>query len=331
MKQVFTFIAAAFLLVVVGCQPKTGNNNDTTESSVTQPEQSVMTPIALKDCNLAFTSTSDMVFLANADSNAVAPFDVEKDTVFNYVFVTDLNRFYYTVKTNNTLKLRYIDFNDETVVPHDVIDWGKTPQDCFSETDGLPAKLIYKNNSLYIACDFDWDSYNFSRAMVYDLTTNTLRKSKLTNNSNEYMDLITSNNDEGSDSFSMQNQQYYYKMNGKKVCLSDKIDFNSLVSDPDYAEPREFFYPAISPDGKRVCYGVMVEMGDLGHGPYCIANLDGSGQKALKGTDLSNSYKPKWTESGSLVFISDTLLNVIRPAQSEPEVLYDRTKMFVIK
>ena len=48
----------------------------------------------------------------------------------------------------------------------------------------------------------------------------------------------------------------------------------------------------------------MIEMGDLGHGPYSIANKDGSNQMILTQTDISES-NPVWLKNNKIVFIGD--------------------------
>ncbi len=60
----------------------------------------------------------------------------------------------------------------------------------------------------------------------------------------------------------------------------------------------------LSPDETKILYGTMIEMGDLGHGPYCIANKDGSNQMILKQTDISDR-NPVWLKNNKIVFKGD--------------------------
>jgi hypothetical protein len=89
--------------------------------------------------------------------------------------------------------------------------------------------------------------------------------------------------------------------------LSDKLNFEVLrkKENEDYWEDTDFSRFTFSPDETKVFFGTMVEMGDLAHGPYCIANADGSNQMMLEMTDIGSSKSPLWLKSNSLAFIDN--------------------------
>ncbi len=102
-------------------------------------------------------------------------------------------------------------------------------------------------------------------------------------------------------------ENLYYTRNKIKVCLTDKLDFEVLrgKENEDYWVETDFNSFMLSPDETKILYGTMIEMGDLGHGPYSIANANGSNQMILKGTDIADSKKPVWLKNNSVVFIDN--------------------------
>ena len=86
------------------------------------------------------------------------------------------------------------------------------------------------------------------------------------------------------------------------VGISDQINFKDFVSDPEYYSEPEFEFRSIDPTRRFAAYAAYIEWGDLGHGPLCIASLDGKKQMALKGTDVAD-LTFGWLPDGSLLYI----------------------------
>ena len=86
-------------------------------------------------------------------------------------------------------------------------------------------------------------------------------------------------------------------------CLT-KQDFNVLRNKEteDYWVETEFISFTLSPDETKILYGTIIEMDDLGHGPYCIANKDGSNQMILEQTDIGSNKNPVWLKNNSIIF-----------------------------
>lgn len=86
-------------------------------------------------------------------------------------------------------------------------------------------------------------------------------------------------------------------------CLT-KQDFNVLRNkdSEDYWVETEFNSFTLSPDETKILYGAIIEKGDLGHGPYCIANKDGSNQMILEQTDIGSNKNPVWLKNNSIIF-----------------------------
>ena len=155
---------------------------------------------------------------------------------------------------------------------------------------------------------FVWDYYDFQKFDIYSIAGK--EKKSLDKESDgrilgKFMTELPRN--KADQYFKTTKQQLYYTRNNKKVCLSDKLDFNVLRNkeDEDYWVETEFTTFILSPDETKILYGTMIEMGDLGHGPYCIANADGSNQIILVGTDIAGSKKPVWLKNNNVVFIDN--------------------------
>ena len=102
--------------------------------------------------------------------------------------------------------------------------------------------------------------------------------------------------------FVVSDGNYYYQDGDREICISDKIHFQDYVSDPEYYSGTEFELRSIDPTRRLVAYVTYIEWGDLGHGPLCVASLDGQMQQAFKDTDAADlTYG--WLSNGSLLYV----------------------------
>jgi hypothetical protein len=102
---------------------------------------------------------------------------------------------------------------------------------------------------------------------------------------------------------------YYYVQEGKRVCLSDKIDFDKYKS--EYAYEPQFEFLGMSPLRDCAVYGAPLEWGHVGHGPLCFATLDGGVQKVLHYDYQEACYG--WLDNGKLVYVSDDGIHMVSP------------------
>jgi hypothetical protein len=152
---------------------------------------------------------------------------------------------------------------------------------------------------------FVWDYYDFRKFDIYSIAGK--EKKSLDKESDgrvlgKFMTELPRN--KADQYFKTTKQQLYYTRNNVKVCLSDKLDFNVLRNkeSEDYWVETEFISFMLSPDETKILYGTIIEMGDLGHGPYCIANKDGSNQMILEQTDIGSNKNPVWLKNNSIIF-----------------------------
>ena len=124
---------------------------------------------------------SDMVILDhgklmiyNSQADKFIPFDTEKDSVVNAVFMGDDN-LYYTVVIGDELYLKNYYFSPFSMEPSFQADWELKLNDCVSETYGETARLMSYPALFRIGLpfDFSWDFYSFANTKFYDPITRT--------------------------------------------------------------------------------------------------------------------------------------------------------------
>ena len=100
-------------------------------------------------------------------------------------------------------------------------------------------------------------------------------------------------------------EQLYYTRNNVKVYLTDKLDLSALKNkeDIDAGNKPEFHNETFSPDETKIFFLVLFGYSEESfHGPYCIANADGSKQMIVKETDNIDSKQPIWLKDNRMVF-----------------------------
>lgn len=258
----------------------------------------------LEGCDVAVFDNGKVNFY-NSSTGQFVPFVAEKDSVINGVFADEYT-FYYTVKIGNQLYLKTMYLGTYDPAPLMLTDWGLTYDDCVSETYGKASSLVWipMFERVGINHTFSWDFYNFSEIRFYD------------GNSGELIDGWSEEDEVETDIFDDSFMQYesdlelfaaiennyYYFTEEQPVCVSDKIDFAALCSDPEYCGDPEFEFYSVDPTRHFVAYVAFIEWGDLGHGPLCIASLDGTRQTAIEGTDAAD-LTWGWLSDGSLLYV----------------------------
>lgn len=167
---------------------------------------------------------------------------------------------------------------------------------------------MYHQGKLLIEHGFIWDYYEFRSLSSYSVADKNIIQSKSDRSVlPQYSGELSF--EAFDDSFDTINQQLYYPSAGAKVSLTDKLDLAVMKNKEDTDTEIEFTYATFSPDQKKLLFGAIVGFGDLPHGPYCIANIDGSNQMILKQSDIASSRKPAWLSNNRVIFIdnNDTL------------------------
>lgn len=262
--------------------------------------------VRLKDtegCDLAILDQGKVTFY-NSLTNQFIAFETEKDSVVNADFMAE-DDFYYTVAIGDELYLKKYFFSDIYLGGEYLCDWNLKLDECISQTYGKMAPLMC-NKYLFrvgLPFDFSWDMYYFSNTRFFDPTERTKWDGWKEDDETDSFDEDFLRWDEDMSNFETIDNNYYYTDNGSTVCLSDKIDFKTYVSDPSYYEDPSFGLLDIDPTRKSVCYTAIIEYGDLGHGPLCFASLDGKIQLAFEDTDAA-TLTYGWLKDGSLVYLS---------------------------
>ncbi len=306
MKKSFYFFAIFVVFsACTGSKQKNGNNeSQTADKTVIEAILEKPADISYSQCPLAYLIDGQLYF-HSFDDHKNLKFVEEPEAIFNFTFDAEGKILYYNVERDSTLWLKSANIGDAQVTPQWLANWKLKKKDCISETYGEMSPLYYYKGDLVIRHNFSWDSYDFNKMAIYSIANkNIIQKGfdygfikKISgelsfNKAEQYFQIIDEN--------------LYYTRNNKKVCLSDKLDFKVLRNkdSQDYWVETEFNSFMLSPDETKILYGTMVEMGDLGHGPYCIANKDGSNQMILSQTDISDR-NPVWLKNNKIVFIGD--------------------------
>ena len=312
---------AVLALILLGCGPKktqettqTNNEPQTEEIAVSEQE-----PVDLSQCDMVMLDQGKLFFY-NSATAAMTPLEAEKDSVVNSAFLSD-NKVYYCVASGPKILLRCIDLEQPEPQPKELADWGVPFEKCVTETYGTVSPLEYYpgRNKLGLWYDFSWDSYSLTKRRLYDLETGevfemdwetwekegyALQEAEEQNEENYH---FISTKDELQE-YLTQKEGQYYMADGNYVCLTDQIDFNKYVSDPDYASDIEFEYVSSSPDNLKVLYMAILEWGDFPHGILAISSTDGKIQIPLEDTDCTG-FTAEWLDDGSLVYVGEAPLS----------------------
>ena len=307
MKLTICFLTILVMLSACSSgKQKSGNNqpqpSDTIAAETTMEKPAIITYM---QCPLAYLVDGELYFY-NIDDNKKVKFVEESGAILNFTFDTEGKYLYYNVEREGALWLKLADISGSKVTPQWLADWKLKKDECISETDREMSPLFYYKGDLIIRHNFNWDSYDFNKMAIYSIANKNITQKGF-----DYDFIIKISGElsfnKAQQYFQTIDENLYYTRNNKKVCLSDKLDFKVLRNkeNKDYWVETEFNSFMLSPDETKILYGTMIEMGDLGHGPYCIANADGSNQMILVGTDIAGSKKPVWLKNNNVVFFDN--------------------------
>lgn len=308
MKRHYYFLLMMLAMGIVSCNFSTHQKNnentadvDNTEmvnddSEVVMAEQE---PADLSECDMVILDNGKLLFY-NSEEQVLTPYEAETDSVVNSVFVGD--KLYYCVPENGKIVLKSIQLDILGAQPVKVADWGLDYEKCVTETYGTVSPLVYYegHNMLGLWHEFSWDSYALTQQKLFNLNTGEITDWDY----RTWQEEPTQGDDDERflERFLKTEDGQLWFVEVDATCLTDQIDFERYISDPDYASEPEFEYISSSPDNSKVLYMAMLEWGDYPHGPLCISDVYGTYQVALEDTDCSD-YKAQWLADGSLVYV----------------------------
>ena len=237
------------------------------------------------DFPIAYVKNSKIHFF-NPENETMAELTEETDSVFNCVYSDKDAMFYYTVSRNGKLSIKQMDLSDTSAQPKLLFDLNKPTSEFFSETYGEKAKLKFIKDNLLLDCDFSWESYSFTKFYDYSIRNKTVTKIDWEQFESRY----------GPFPYSLENSLENYKSvyNKAKRLKLKKEDY----ADDDFE--IEYILESVSADDSKIVFSILLGFGDLPHGPYCVANTDGTNMQILENTDMGSSFKPLWCNNNAV-------------------------------
>lgn len=315
--------------------------NGTTSVLATDAERFYLNPVGkplnpvkenssdLRESDMAIFDDGKVTFY-NSLTNAFIPFVDEKDYVVSGVFVGHEvfhSIFYYTVSIGDELYLKQYNIGDCHTNPVMIADWNLKLSDCVFEGEVAPMSsysnvpvigMVYNYNEEFSEF-LDKRYYNYNKLTIVDGRSEDLdveggadnKAMRLEEDKELFQqeDVVVEGADEDK-------SYYYYVQEGKRVCLSDKIDFDKYKS--EYAYEPQFEFLGMSPLRDCVVYGAPLEWGHVGHGPLCFATLDGRVQKVLHYDYQEACYG--WLDNGKLVYVSDDGIHMVSPDGTDQKI-----------
>lgn len=333
MKTIFARVfAVVAMCTFVACGSGKNKENNQEKDSLGAPSYNYTN----------FTSSNviayqdSLLFFYNVDEDMTIPFHLlEPDEIFNFVFDPDGKTMYYTVVRDGMLWLRQATFGGEEPQLEDLVNLNIPKESSISETSLEHSRLMYKDGKLFIPNGFSWEAYCFTSFRVYTIASRKLQDADW----DKYISLMEGGQDQIAQHFSTKSDQLYYRNGSKLVCVTDKLNLEEQKEE----ESIEYMQYSISPDRSKVAFGAMLMLGDVAHGPLCIANADGSQQQILVEDGVSDEQPKLWI--GNRLFFIDvddeltsendgdcgTSLFTIDASTNKRTRMFDRVRRFDIK
>lgn len=269
---------------------------------------------------IAYVKNAELYFF-NPENHTIMKFTQETDPVFNCVYSDQDDMFYYTVLQNENIVIKQVDLSVVPAQPKLLFNLNKPAKEFYSETYGEKALLRYIKGSLLLECDFVWDFYNFTKYYEYSIKDNTIATIDWDQFERKFGYHPYSSRETTNDYSSIYNK-------------SKKLDLSKYMNEHNIDSEREYFFKGISADGSKIIFAIMLDMCDLAHGPYCVANIDGSNMQVLEDTDMGSAFKPLWSNN-NVVYLcsyeSETELNEWGGAKTIDELCYTQASDNSIK
>lgn len=301
MKKIFYLALPLVLFSACSGGKENASNEQQTEDTI----EDIIADIVYTQYPLAFLSDGELYFCSFEDDKKMK-FVEETEPILNFTFDAEGKILYYNVERDNSLWLKSVDISISNQSPEWVIDWKFKKDECISETYGEASPLLYHKGELLIEHKFSWDFYGFESMTIYSIANNKITPKESNYSLIQKFSGVVSF-DKIQHYFKTTKQQLYYMRNNANVCLTDNLDFKVLrqKENEDFWVDTEYTNYFLSPDEKKIIFGAVLEIGDLGHGPYCVANVDGSHQMLLKNTDIACSKRPIWLKNNRVAFVDN--------------------------
>lgn len=239
-----------------------------------------------KEYSIAYVKEGELYFFS-MENQSVVKFTEESDTIFNCAFSDNDDILYYTVSQNGMLSLKKLDFSVTSVQISLLKELERPTKEFLTQTYGEKAKLNFFNSNLLLESDFSWDVYSFSKYLEYIPENNTISILDWEMFFDNYVGFIERNEP-------AKDYNHIYNKT-RQLFFSDASDDGDEI---------EFYFTEETVDESKIIFSVLTGFGDLPHGPYCVANADGSMINILEDTDMGLKFKPTWSNNNA-VYIRD--------------------------
>ena len=303
----------AMLVIFAACNSgnKKSENNQHQSANI-----SIVEDIEKKDAGIDYTQyplaylIEGVLYFHNFENNEKVKFVEEPEAIFNFTFDTEGKTLYYNVERDSSLWLKSADISESQVTPRWVADWKLKKDDCITDTYGEISPLLYHKGELLMEHGFIWDYYDFRKFDIYSIAGKE-KKSLEKESGGRFLEkfIVELPDNKADQYFKTTKQQLYYTRNNAKVCLTDKLDFEALKGEGEGWVKTEFYFFTFSPDETKILFGALMAFGDLPHGPYCIANADGSRQLIIEESSIAYKRNPAWLKNNTVAF-TDTETNL---------------------
>ncbi len=239
-----------------------------------------------EEYSIAYVKEGELYFFS-LENQSVVKFTEESDTIFNCVFSDKEDILYYTISQNGMLSLKKLDFSVTPLQITLLKELERPAKEFLTQTYGEKAELGFVNDNLLLECGFSWEVYAFTEFLEYKIADNTISKLSWEYIFDNYIGFIERNEP---------TKDYNHIYNKTR-----QLFFSDVQDDGDEIE---FYFTEETVDESKIIFSVLTGFGDLPHGPYCVANADGSMINILDDTDMGLHFKPTW-KNNNAVYIRD--------------------------
>ena len=298
----------AILVIFASCnsgnKKSENNQHQSTNLSIEEAIEKKDADIAYTQCPLAYLVEGEL-FFHSLDDNKNVKFVEEPVAILNFAFDSEGKTLFYSVKRDSSLWLKSADIYDSKVTLQWIVDW-KLKEDNELE-NRYSNKLFYHKGELLIEHDFNISFYSFRKYNIYSIANHQkiTREMDYEGGLNEKFKPEVSE-DKSYEYFETTREQLYYTRNNVNICLTNKLDINALKTkdDIDVGFETEFNYYTFSPDSTKILFKVLLGFNEeTFHGPYCVANVDGSKQMILEQAVEFWNIHPVWLKNNKVIFI----------------------------
>ncbi len=204
----------------------------------------------------------------------------ETEPVFNCVFDNTSDIIYYTVERDSVLWFKKADYQNIPVKIKAIGSTNVKKESCITSTNSEKSILIMdRSENIILPFNFVWDFFEFEKTVIFSTAVGDLiKKGTFDYKDKEYF-------------FGFKSEMPHKVVNNNLIYKGKNLtnNINLEVNDGMDIEFTDFKF---SKDKSKLLFGAFLTMGDLAHGPICVANTDGSNQKLLMTDGLSDYFKP---------------------------------------